>query len=378
MRWKTAVTISVVVIAGVLVLGHLLGQPVLFGYVTSDSMEPTIEEGDGFVTVPSVLAGSVEPGDIVVYDARELEDGGLVTHRVVETTDHGYITRGDANPFRDQDAGEPVVTDEQVVAKAVQLDGEVVTIPHLGTAIVELRTSHERLDAELVGTTLLLVGICLLTLALAFEGRGRGRETVRRVSRQNVVSVWAVVLVVVLLLGVVATVVMVYPAGTHEYGIVSVSDPSDEPGVIQHGEHEDIAHVIKNHGLLPMVVVLEPGSDDVSVRSEHTTVGVGETTEVAVTVTAPEETGSYHRHVTEHRYLAVLPPSLLASAHGYHPYAALLLVNLVIAAVAGSLLVALFGRDDLRLRSAGRQIPGSVRLRRRLEKIRKSLTRDKK
>ncbi|MYL68635.1 signal peptidase I [Halorubrum distributum] len=82
-----------------LVVGQLTGQPVLLGYVTSGSISPTLEAGDGFVAVPATMSDDIELGDVIVFDAIELQGGGLTTHRVVGIIDEGYITRGDNNPF---------------------------------------------------------------------------------------------------------------------------------------------------------------------------------------------------------------------------------------------------------------------------------------
>src|SRR6056297_3527746 len=123
-----------------LLVGQLLGQPILLGYVATGSMEPTMDAGDGFVAIPSAVSGDVEEGDVVVFQARELHDGGLTTHRVVDETEGGYVTKGDANPFTDQDGGEPPVTDGQIVANALQIEGTVVTIPHLGTVVMGIQS----------------------------------------------------------------------------------------------------------------------------------------------------------------------------------------------------------------------------------------------
>ncbi len=101
----------VLVTLGALVVGQLLGQPILLGFVETGSMEPTIDTGDGFVAIPSELTDDPEPGDVIVFEATNIQGGGLTTHRVVEETSQGYVTRGDANPFTDQDSGEPHVRD---------------------------------------------------------------------------------------------------------------------------------------------------------------------------------------------------------------------------------------------------------------------------
>jgi signal peptidase len=75
------------------VLSSLVGYPMGVSYVTSGSMEPTLDTGDGFVAIPTVLTGSPTEGDVVVFRAEEVNDGRLTTHRVVEETEQGYVTR---------------------------------------------------------------------------------------------------------------------------------------------------------------------------------------------------------------------------------------------------------------------------------------------
>src|SRR6056297_1685104 len=150
---KGAAATALLVAVAALVVGQLLGQPILLGYVATDSMEPTMDAGDGFVAVPSPLAGDVSEGDVVVFEAEQLHGGGLTTHRVVGETDRGYVTRGDANPFTDQDGGEPPVKRAQIVAHALQVNGEVVVIPNLGTGVTALQGAMEDTQRRLAAAT---------------------------------------------------------------------------------------------------------------------------------------------------------------------------------------------------------------------------------
>lgn len=88
------------------------------GYVvTSGSMEPTVSTG----SIVFVAEGTYERNDVVSYE----RDGQIVTHRIVELTDGGYVTKGDANPTAD----DRIVPADDVV-------GEVVlTLPYYGTLI---------------------------------------------------------------------------------------------------------------------------------------------------------------------------------------------------------------------------------------------------
>jgi signal peptidase len=155
-----------------MVLGQILGQPVLLGFVTTDSMQPTLNPDDGFVAIPSAVSGPIEEGDVITFRAEEINGGGLTTHRVVAKSDRGYVTRGDNNPFTDQDGGEPPVADAQVVAIAWQVNGEVIAIPGVGslvTATQDILLSVQKGLADVFGTRALLgtQGIAYLLAGLS-------------------------------------------------------------------------------------------------------------------------------------------------------------------------------------------------------------------
>ncbi|ELZ18298.1 peptidase S26B, signal peptidase [Natrinema thermotolerans DSM 11552] len=362
-----------------LVVGQLLGQPILLGYVATGSMEPEIDAGDGFVAVPSVVTGPVEEGDVVVFQARDLNGGGLTTHRVVDETEEGYVTKGDANPFTDQDGGEPHVTEGQIVAEAWQVNGKVVTIPHLGTAIMGFQSavqsgvetvtsvfgvttgSSNGLGALLVG-----VGVAMLGFGTLLERLGPGRrETSRSRSRENVIAFWTALGLVLLVFVTFATAAMVVPSGTTEYGLISSESPTDDPQIVAPGETSELTRTIDNAGYLPIVVAHEPESGGIGVEPRSQTIGIRDSGEATVTLSAPEQTGEYTRHLGEYRYLAVLPPSVLLWLHGLHPLAAIAAVNVVIVGIAVAIVLLLFGSDDIRVRSAGSHVPLSTRLKRR-------------
>jgi len=111
-----------------------------------------LSPGDGFIAIPAPIAGGIGVGDVVTFDAQEIEGGGLTTHRVVEETERGYVTRGDNNPFTDQDGGEPVVQEADIVAKALTVGGGVVVIPHLGTVAMGFQSALDSVQTWLAVT----------------------------------------------------------------------------------------------------------------------------------------------------------------------------------------------------------------------------------
>ncbi|QSX00381.1 signal peptidase I [Haloterrigena alkaliphila] len=382
---KRALGLGVALVVVLLLVGQLLGQPILLGYVATGSMEPALEAGDGFVAIPSVAAGEVEEGDVVVFEARELHGGGLTTHRVVGETDEGYVTKGDANPFTDQDGGEPHVTKGQIVATALQVNGDVVTIPGLGTAVMGIQSVAKSAygtiapvfgltttaGSEGIGALLVALGVALLGFGALLERVGPGRrETHRSRSRENVIAFWTALGLVLLVFVTFATAAMVIPSGTTEYGLVSTNSPTDDPQVLAPGETGELERTVDNTGYLPIVTVHEVRSNNVAVEPGSQTVGIRSSGTATVSLTAPEATGEYTRHVGEYRYLTVLPPSVLVSLHGLHPLAAIAAVNGVIVGLAVAIVLLVFGHTDLRFRSAGDHVPLSTRLERKLRKWR--------
>ena len=360
--------LAILVVAAVLA-GQFFGTPVLLSFVETGSMEPTIETGDGFIAVPAQVAGPVEKGDVVTFQARELHGGGLTTHRVVDETDAGYITQGDNNPVTDQDGAEPHVTDGQIVAKALQVNGEPVVIPQFGTAVMGLQGGIESaqmwlartfgIDAFLgmQGLSYLFFGISILAYAFGlFKGPDRIRKDPSRSrSRQNVYDGRRIVLAAVLFIAVVSTGTMLSMSSAEQIGIVSASYDSDRPDVIAAGETETQNLTFYNGGLIPVVTTVEPSSNGIETGPpDHARLDRGESVNVTVELTAPPETGAYLRSYTEYRYFMFLPPSVLLSLHALHPWLAMGAATAVICLLFALPVLVLVGTGTVRTRERTR------------------------
>ena len=88
-------------------------NPKVFGYSTavvlSGSMEPEISVND-MVIVKEM--DEYDTGDVIMFR----KDGSLVTHRIVQVTDLGLLTRGDANNTLDEGVLDPGNVEGKVVA----------------------------------------------------------------------------------------------------------------------------------------------------------------------------------------------------------------------------------------------------------------------
>jgi len=365
-----ALELLFVVVVLSLLAGAALGQPVLLSFVETGSMVPTMQPGDGFVAVPTPLAGGIEEGDVIVFEAQQLNGGGLTTHRVVGETERGYITRGDANPFPDQDGSEPPVTNGQIVAVALQVNGEVVVIPELGTAVegmngavgaVQRRLAITLGSRALLGTqglAFLIAGagaLVLLVGALTDDGgrRRRSGDRDRSRARKGVYGGLRLAVGMALVVALVSAGTMAAMSGTQEYGLVSAEFDSDSPTTVRTGENGSLTYPALNGGQLPVVAFYESASDNVAVEPDRVRLGRGEQRNVTVTLQAPPETGYYPQYVTENRYFAVLPLGLITWLYGVHPWLPLAATSGVLA--TPFLLVGLVAlRGTVRTRSRSR------------------------
>lgn len=92
--------------------------------VLSGSMEPTLPVGS---VVYVQKSPSYTSGDVISFTN---EAGQTVTHRIVENSNEGFITKGDANDSPDQ----AIVTKSSVIGKSL------FSIPYVGQIINFIRT----------------------------------------------------------------------------------------------------------------------------------------------------------------------------------------------------------------------------------------------
>jgi signal peptidase len=337
-----------VVALGCAVLAGAGGGPAPVGYVETGSMAPTLSPGDGFVAVPASLAGPPEAGDVVVYRADRLDGGGLTTHRVVERTDRGLVTKGDANAFTDQSAGEPPVSEDRVVAVALAVGDRVVVLPGVGAFAGTVRGTAGAVAAPFglpPRAVLVAAAACAAALSLS-SGRVRERR------RETPVSAGLVVVCCGLAVTAAATASLVVPLGPTTYDVVAAERDAPGPTVVPTGETETTEYVVPGGRLVPTFVTLAPASEGVALDRRRLVVPPGENASVGLALSAPSEPGRYERRVRERRYPLVLPRPVVAGLVGLHPYAPVAVVDgLVLAATA--LAAALVGGGRPRRRGDG-------------------------
>lgn len=125
-----AILFAIVIIVLISAVGSALyNKPIIFSTVKSNSMYPLFQRGDMIVLKSVLIDDIVNIGDIVVFKADEgsLKNKGFVVHRLVEIDNNNFITKGDANDYRD-----PPNKREWIVSKVITVGDKVVKIPFAG------------------------------------------------------------------------------------------------------------------------------------------------------------------------------------------------------------------------------------------------------
>ena len=118
--------------------------------VMSGSMEPSIKTGSvALIETNLTDFNDIEKGDIITFDI----GGSLVTHRAVDITEDGIVTKGDANNAKDP----WTVTDDNYYGK------ELFSVPYIGFLIVFIR--------QHIIVTVLVIAAVLLTAKILKERR---------------------------------------------------------------------------------------------------------------------------------------------------------------------------------------------------------------
>ena len=346
-----------------LIVGSFLGQPTLVSWVETGSMEPALNPGNGFVAIPAQLSGDIKTGDIIVFRAKEIQGGGLTTHRIVAETERGYITQGDNNPFTDQDGGEPPVKDPQIVAVAWQPGGSVLAVPGVGsllTTTTDVLTAVQRQLAMLLGMgtllgtqglAYLLFGLAVIAYAVDVVFSDERGQRERQMSRDSGLSARLIVGVFAAAIVLAATATMVAPAGSQQFDLVSSEFDSESSGVIQSGTSESLQRNLGNGGFVPVVSYLEPTTDKIEIQPRKIVIPGRSTANATLTISAPPETGYYPQYLVEYRYLLVLPRPLIGTLYEVHPWLPIVAIDALIGVPFYLLGVTLVGTGRIRSRS---------------------------
>ena len=146
-------TTLVIIIGGLFVILYAIGYTPYV--VLSGSMEPTIKTGSVCFINKHASYEKIKEKDIIAF---RLKSGTLVTHRVIDITNEGLITKGDNN----EDKDDVITTKNNFVGK------NSFWIPKLGYLVVLFQSTK--------GKIIFITYIVLLFIAGLLFGEDKKKE----------------------------------------------------------------------------------------------------------------------------------------------------------------------------------------------------------
>lgn len=275
--------------------------------VNSGSMEPEIETISDVVVVDT-SDSNPDVGEIIVYDAATIDH--QVTHRVVEESPKGYVTKGDNNVMTDQESGEPPVTERRVNAVVVQIGESPLIIPAIGHLSILFTTYRELI-------------LTLLIVSLVLDGMSKSGRNPTVKQSLKFLSITCLGLVLIWSSFVLLSL------DSSEHRIVEVQDNADpeDPSEIEAGE--EIVRSIelpKSTHVYPTQDVVEIVDDSRSITGNTELIDRNETNRGTVEYTYRnppiEKKGVYVVKSVKHVYPVTLPRGWIIHLHNIHPLAA--------------------------------------------------------
>lgn len=269
-------------------------SPVIITSPDTESMVPTIETSD---LVIAVSQDDYETQDIVLF--RDANVDQLILHRIVDETEAGYVTQGDANDITDQEAGLDPVSNSQISGKLLTYNNEPITIPYIGLIYSQ--------------TELLVLGWILFLIFTVF-----GSTITEPEYKHNELSFMrtASVLILSVCLLVIGISFFFPTVETLTY-VVSQQAPADSQSVVSIDSVKEQPIIIDNGLNLITTQYPEFNSSQISFKSASRT--AWDETELIFENEPQSSIGPIEAEITVYTFLRTLPRPLLYSLAQIHP-----------------------------------------------------------
>jgi signal peptidase len=316
---------------------QLSGRTWGWSMVSGTSMAPTLERGDYVLVVPYFAGRSSPPqvGNIIAFDDQY---GNKIIHRIVDTTETGYITKGDANP----DADLSPITPGKINGVALTLGGRVLRVPVLGSLALRVITPEMRLPLifGIMGLILILLILYLfrwrrekprLRLRLMRQGGLKGFYSRHRtVFNYSGITILGAVILMSAMIKMSSTTDFCYGVAERE-GSPMVTSGGINLGVIAAGSEQSSDLKVSGNFPIPMLAVFVD-QDDALTFPQSPAVLPSHQDIVVKSVVAPkaDDIGIHTTPVTVLFLPPVLPAGVISKLAQYQQLLAMFAVSVVL------------------------------------------------
>jgi len=299
-------------------------KPTLAVSIRSWSMTPLMTRGDMVFLWPTGEKTEFSTGDIIVF--RSAKDGirDWTMHRIVGgDSEQGFITKGDANEWTDQEgSGYPPVQPEWIA-------GVVPTIGPLPLKIPLLGYIPLLIEGNMKNPILLPAMLGILAVALVFDEvfktkKKRKKEVLQKSQLYCLAGLAFAVLIGFLML--MGSLFITFSYGVEKNaGMLMGSDV----GILKLGDSRELVLAeLENEGAIPLYYYAVSRDPQVVLNKDWFYLHGGDSAQVMATVHG-QKVGLYQADVTVGMFMPFLPPGAIRFMVGINFWLALVGVSLV-------------------------------------------------
>lgn len=305
------------------VTSAIWNKPVMFSAVRSNSMYPLFQRGDMIMIKSLSESDAVKIDDIVVFKSEEgsLSGQGFVVHRIIKQTDDGnYITKGDANDYKD-----PILKREWIYSKAVTLGKLPVKIPLLGYLPLWMENFQNNPYAMPLIAVILagIIGVSELT-----DNKKKKKKKKNNLDMQLLYFFSGLTISIVMAATMLTTsqrIVLPYEVSENNQGVIMGS----AVGIMKVGDERTIPLAdLSNKGFMPVTATIT--TKDEQLKFSHTleTLNNGDELKPELTLEA-KYPGNYESVIHIGLFYPLLPKSIIYNLANNSYWLALAVVSLI-------------------------------------------------
>jgi signal peptidase I len=304
-------------------------KPVLLTVIRSNSMYPVWERGDMVIIDNLDKDENISEGDIVFFKAEKgsLATKGWIAHRIIGgNEEEGFITKGDANKFSDQEDDTTPIKREWIAGRAIQVGKGPIVLDKVGYLSLWME-KYQRNPLLLPGFALIL-GIIIAIGELKSAQKRKKKSRSKGIELQLIYFIGGISISIIVggtMISSGYTLNQTYEVSEQSQGVIMGSDV----GILKVGDTISRPLVeLKNEGAFPLIGVITTNDKQIRVSHKKLTLSKGQQINTTYTVNA-ENPGKYKATIKVGLFYPLLPSSWVyfLAQRGY--WLALIIVSIV-------------------------------------------------
>lgn len=326
------ITLAIVVLCTLVaaVGSAITKKPILLSVIRSNSMYPVWKRGDMVMIDNLTKQETVFNGDIIFFKAENgsLATKGWIAHRVIGgNAKDGYLTKGDANKFSDQESDETgPIKRSWIAGRAVMMGDQPIVFKKIG--YLSLWLEKYQSNPLVLPAFALILGV-IISIGELKPGKKRKKRSKGKGMELPLIYLIGGLSISIIVGGTMIsssyTLNQIYEISQHSQGVLVGSDV----GMLKIGDSvsRDLSE-IKNEGIFPLIGVITTNDKQIQLSHQKFTLSKGQQINTSYTVTA-QVPGRYKATIKVGLFFPLLPAAVIYFLAEKSYWLALAIVSLI-------------------------------------------------